>query len=211
MDKEDFIKLTNNLYRLTLRFPKKEPLRYKIRELANEILANSLRITNQSEYTNLNNPSKKVSKKAENCSPQILEDLEILDSFFEVAKAQNWVSSAEILNVQQEYSKVKEDLKKLPEAKNPSETESSKELLVVPKDSPRTVLGWQISSRQEKILEILKEKEKLQVKDLKEIFPQVSKRTLRRDFEHLFRQGIIERKGERNKTFYQLRIGQESG
>jgi len=60
VDKDFLIKLTNNLYRLTLLFPKKEPLRYKMRELADEILAN-----------------------------QDEEKLEILNSFFEVAKSQN--------------------------------------------------------------------------------------------------------------------------
>ena len=39
MDKEYFIKLTSDLYQLTLFFPKKEPLRYKMRELANNVLA----------------------------------------------------------------------------------------------------------------------------------------------------------------------------
>ena len=42
MNKDFLIQLTNDLYKLTLLFPKKEPLRYKMRELADEILANSL-------------------------------------------------------------------------------------------------------------------------------------------------------------------------
>ena len=75
MNKDFLIELTNNLYRLTLLFPKKEPLRYKMRELADEILANSLRIAEN-------------SKTVKNCSRPILEELEVLDSFFEVAKSQ---------------------------------------------------------------------------------------------------------------------------
>lgn len=179
MDKEGFIKLTNNLYNLTLLFPKKEPLRFKIRELADEILKSSISVLSA-------NPG-----RPKNLFAEIEKDLEVLDSFFEIAKAQNWVSPSEILKAQQEYSKVKEDLKKLPELKSPSG---------VPRDSPRTVPG-----RQEKILEILKEKEKLQVKDLKEIFPQVSKRTFRRDFEQLMNKGLIIRMGEKNNTFYKIR------
>ena len=84
MNKEFLIQLTQNLYRLTLLFPKKDPIRYKMREIADDILENFLRITNT------------ASKKAENCSPQLLKDLEILDCFFEVAKNQNWVSPNEI-------------------------------------------------------------------------------------------------------------------
>jgi len=51
MDPNHLLQITNELYRLTLLFPKKEPLRYKMRELADDILADSLRITNQYEYT----------------------------------------------------------------------------------------------------------------------------------------------------------------
>jgi len=42
MDRSFLIQLTNEIYRLTLLFPKKEPLRYKMRELADDILANFL-------------------------------------------------------------------------------------------------------------------------------------------------------------------------
>ena len=38
IDKNLLIELTNTLYRLTLFFPKKEPLRYKMREVASDIL-----------------------------------------------------------------------------------------------------------------------------------------------------------------------------
>jgi len=161
MDSDYFIQLTANLYRLTLLFPKKEPLRYKMRELADDILA------------------KPIEK-----------DLEILDSFFEVAKAQNWVSSSNVLEIQQEYSKLKEGLKSSPE---PSYGD---ELRKVERGS----------GRQEKILEILKEKGRAQVWEIQKIFPEVTKRTLRRDFEGLLNQGLIERIGERNETYYQLKI-----
>ena len=78
MDKEILIQLTVDLYRLTLLFPKKEPLRYKIRELADDILAGFLRITNQREYTN--------RELVEEIAPLlILKDLEVLEAFFAIA------------------------------------------------------------------------------------------------------------------------------
>ena len=83
MDKIFLIQLTNNLYRLTLLFPKKEPLRYKIRELADDILAN---------------PSQ--------------SDFEVLNGFFEVAKEQNWVRADEIFTLQKEYDILKGELLK---------------------------------------------------------------------------------------------------
>ena len=165
MDKDFLIKLTTNLYRLTILFPKKEPLRYKMRGLADEILAN-----------------------------QTEEKLEILNSFFEVAKTQNWVTPQDILNLQQEYSNVKEELKKLSEVQ-------------LPKVEKRREVEETIPGRQQKILEVLKEKGRAQVWEIQKIFPEVTKRTLRRDFESLLNQDLIERMGERNETFYQIKEG----
>jgi Fic family protein len=160
--KEKLIELTRRVYRLTQLFPKKEPLRYKIREIADEILANLLRETK--------NPT--------------IKDWEILDSFFEIAKEQNWVSPREIFQIQQDYKNLFEEIHFESKEDRPS-----------------------INERQKKILEILKEKGKIQVGQVKEFFPNVSKRTLRRDFQSLMKKGIIERIGEKNKTFYQLKNG----
>ena len=165
MDKDFLIKLTTNLYRLTILFPKKEPLRYKMRGLADEILAN-----------------------------QTEEKLEILNSFFEVAKTQNWVTPQDILNLQQEYSNVKEELKKLSEVQ-------------LPKVEKRREIEETIPGRQQKILEVLEEKGRAQVWEIQKIFPEVTKRTLRRDFENLLNQDLIKRMGERNETFYQIKEG----
>jgi len=172
MEKKFLLQITNELYRLTLLFPKKEPLRYKMRELADDILANSI-----------NNQHRVLIKK----------NLEVLDGFFEVAKSQNWVSQKEILNLQQEYSKLKDELGKLSQVR-PVEANQSQTLVI------------SMNERQEKILVFLKENGRAQVGQLKEIFPEVTKRTLRRDFEFLLKQGKIERIGERNATFYQLKV-----
>jgi len=188
MNKDFLIELTNNLYRLTLLFPKKEPLRYKMRELADEILANSLRIAEN-------------SKTVKNCSRPILEELESLDSFFEVAKSQNWVKKEELLNLQQEYIKLKEDLEK-----STIQNVEVQNVEVRPPQIPQLIPGpgKEINQRQEKILAFLRENGRAQVWQAKQILPEVSKRTLRRDFEFLLKQGKIERIGERNETFYQL-------
>lgn len=218
MKKEDLVQLAKNLYRLTVLFPKKEPLRFRIRELADDILSNSIIILN----TNPGNPKGLIFDTENN--------IEVLDSFLEIAKSQNWVSPSEILNLQQEYRNIKGKMKNQIESGAKSEIEEFSEARISPetnfpkenydiipipqltKDSPKIilepVLGGQIPSRQEKILTILKEKERLQVKDLKEVFPKVSKRTLRRDFEQLLKKGLVNRAGEKNSTFYQVRQAQ---
>jgi len=185
MDKDFLLKLTNNLYRLTLLFPKKEPLRYKMREVATEILASFPQL-----------------KKTETGSLRILENLEVLDSFFEVAKNQNWVSSSEILAIQKEYANLREELKKVkPERKQEEVKENPFVEAQLQPFSSQTM-----TERQEKILAFLRENGRVQVWQVKQILPEVSKRTLRRDFENMLNQGIVERMGERNDTFYQLKI-----
>ena len=168
MEKERLIQLTNAVYRLTVLFPKKEPLRYKIREVANCILVK---------------PQK--------------EDLEVLQSFFEVAKEQKWVREQDVLAIQAEYANLGEVIKVAKtEKKKINPGESSGLIPVV------------MAERQEKILAFLKEQGRAQVWQVKQVFPDVTKRTLRRDFEHMLGQGVIERIGERNDTFYQVKISQ---
>jgi hypothetical protein len=190
MDKNFLIQLTNNLYHLTLLFPKKEPLRYKIRELAGDILVNLISSPTDRDPVSID--------LGETGPPQVQGELEVLDSFFEVAKAQNWVKASEILEIQKEYDTLKKELKEFP-AKPVSEAQ--------PRKIEKRITPITIFERQEKILEILKEKRKAQVGEFKEIFPEVTKRTLRRDFENLLNQGKIERIGERNGTFYQIKTG----
>jgi DNA-binding transcriptional ArsR family regulator len=169
MDKNNLVELTNKVYKLTLLFPKKEPLRYKIREVADDILA-------------YNSSSKKLQ-----------ENLGILKKYFEVAKWQNWVSYFDILEIEKKYDKIESDL--LETVEKPA----------FPVKRGESVFVKDLDNRKEKILEILKEKERIQVWEVNEILSDVSKRTLRRDFEQLLKQGLVERIGERNNTFYQLK------
>jgi hypothetical protein len=197
MEKDLLIQLTNNLYRLTLLFPKKEPLRYKIREVANCILIKPIK-----------------------------DDVEVLNSMFEVARAQNWVSPSDILAIQHEYAKLSEWLDKennsLPLNGADIQTVSQDELQPLEmqaldcrsvdevqmeqiQQQDQVISPRVLSQRQEKILMFLRENNKAQVWEMKRVMPEVTKRTLRRDFEQMLNQGLIERIGERNNTFYQIK------
>ena len=188
MEKKFILQITNELYRLTLLFPKKEPLRYKMRELADDILFDLISV-----------PQKTYRGQ----TPVSLDGkLEVLDGFFEVAKNQNWIKPEDLLNLQKEYSKLKGQLKlKAEPIKSEVKLTQVRPLQKSELTEVRPVQN-SMNERQEKILAVLKEKEKAQVWQIKQIFPQTSKRTLRRDFENLFKQGIIERIGERNETYY---------
>jgi hypothetical protein len=192
MDKEEVLKLTDQLYKLTLFFPKKEPLRYKMREIGDEILE---LILGQSNFS-----SEELSK--------LNSKLEILDGFFEIARRQNWVKSADILTLQREYQNLKI---KITPASLPlfslQEPKGNQNLISSQKKEDEQISPG-AEARQKKILEILKEKGTAQVWEMKKFFPGVSKRTLRRDFSALLRKGLVERVGEKNITFYRLKTSE---
>lgn len=208
MNKQDIIELTNKVYKLTLLFPKKEPLRYRIREISNRILENSINLEN------LNQPVQQDSFLIFETE----KNLEIITSYFEVAKWQNWVSYFDILEIKENYDKIKSDLLELKSVENhePEQALNQSKLgsgqaqfMAGPElkknKSKKPIQNKGLDKRKEKILEILKEKEKIQVWELNKLLPEVSKRTLRRDFEQLLKQGLVQRIGERNNTFYKLR------
>jgi len=201
MDKDYFVDLTTRVYNLTLQFPKKEPLRHQIRHLANDVLQNLIFIL----WGNIKNPKDLLFDTEKR--------LETLDGFLNVAESQNWVSSEDILEIQKEYSNIKREIEKfkkqeLKKSKKERKSQTNKtesELIPFPEE------GLPLNDRQEKILEILKEKDKVQVHHVKNVFPDISKRTLRRDFESLLKQGLVERIGKRSNTFYRLIDRTEDG
>lgn len=174
MDKNFLIQATNDIYRLTLFFPKKEPLRYKMREVADDILAS------------INNSDRQIMKRQIR-DDFIVNNLSILNNFFEIAKAQDWVSISDILAVQEKYINLMKEVE-------------FSQLPIKPKLSIA-----QISDRQEKILSFLKKSGRVQIQEVKQIFPEVTKRTIRRDFEQMLNQGLVERLGEKNNTCYQIK------
>lgn len=216
MDKKDLIELTNKVYRISVLFPKKEPLRYKIREAADNILANYIcwDILN-----NINSGLVKVSQIEEekNLVFTLKKDLEIIKSYFNVAKWQNWASYFDILEIEEKYDRICTKINtEIEQRKKPEE-----EIVLIP-DLPKISEVLPIAAennvpylehkkkssfgdRKEKIIEVLGQKEKIQVWQINEIFPDISKRTIRRDFVELLKEGLIERIGERNETFYKLK------
>lgn len=197
LDKNYLIQVTNNLYRLTLLFPKKEPLRYKMRELSDEVLANLISLSQETHYqtkfTLVRNSAKII---------------DILDGFLNVAKAQNWVKPFDLLSLQEEYSKIKEDLIKIERKekdRKPEKQDKKTEHESAPVSGFKKQEKLVVSERQKKILKLLEEKGRGQVWEIKEILSDVSKRTLRRDFRDLLKQGLVERMGEKNNTFYTIK------
>ena len=217
MDKNALIELTNKLYRLTLLFPKKEPLRYKIREVADEILYNFVNL----QALNSPNPGSYAVEPTSSQKETIFlieKDLGILNAYFEVAKWQNWINYFDVLELQEEYAKIKSNLAKeiaaiekpvltgLVPQKPASLAPMVKDSSLEARDTVEAANERELETRKEKIIKVLKRVERIQVGEINKLFPQVSKRTIRRDVQKLLKQGIIERIGEKNNTFYKIKV-----
>lgn len=257
MERSHIIDIIKKLYRITLLFPKKEPLRYKMREVVNDILADFIKQEDEKE--------KPIDRK--DSAFFLVENLDILNSYFAIAEEQKWVSSQNLLPLWQQYDDLMEyakgltqkiqiapslfledredkiepirasELAQIPEPPMQvsvtapvieKEKATSSSLLVVENDNSDTLIdnpdeeneaniletankqrqvqSVKVSPRQEKIIDFLKSNGRGQVGEFKKVFPDVTKRTLRRDFMFLLKQGIIERKGEKNNTFYTAKV-----
>jgi len=192
VEKDYLVKLCLTVYKVTELFPEKESLRFFLRERANQILADSILFFGK-------NPISLAKEQEKKFSEEILGNIEVLQGYFEVAESQNWVKKENFLVLKREYDKIEKEIKQGFFEKEPSPS-------VAREEKPVQISFDKIKKgRYKRILEILKEKREAQVRDLKEIFPQVSKRTLRRDFDYLLKKGLVERMGDKNRTLYKLR------
>lgn len=234
MEDRNIVELTNKIYKITLLFPKKEPLRYKIREAADEVLKTLAvwEVCAKGDITGLFLAD--ISTK-EKIAFELKKNFNILKKYFEVAKWQNWIGYFDILEIEEKYDKIKRDFENDLVFLN-SQAEISR---------TRSIFGWQeketvneikeqsqqdisasdnasqleniitlkeeakndeLNPRKEKILDFLRERGRVQVWEIKKILPNISKRTLRRDFDKLLKLKMVERAGERNETFYRLKV-----
>lgn len=179
MDKDFLIKICLGVYRVTDFFPENEPLKSLIREKANEILA-ELICNNDNQNTK-----------------QALEKIGILQAYFEIAKTQNWLDQANFFVLEKEYDKIIEQIK----ADKPDKLKKPLKQISRPISKKEETSN----NRYNKIIETLKQKQKVQVQEFKDIFPNISKRTLRRDFDFLISQKLVERQGQGKYTFYKIK------
>ncbi len=208
MEKDKFLKITNAVYKLIEYFPETEPLRNKIKEKALQIMEGLV------VFSLPDNPHPHPQKLES--GTEALKDIEILKNYLQLGKLNGWIDNLNLLIVSNEYDKIKEEIKSVmtiikkavkedkqeKNQKNPEELGFSD--LTNKEKQKETVIGGLLSERQQKIMEILKIKGRIQVADLKKTMPEVSKRTFRRDLDALLKAGKIKRMGNWNQVFYQL-------
>ncbi len=176
-ERSHVIKLTVALYKVSDLFPENEPLKVLIRKKADEVLAGLIL----------------QSKDAE-------KDIEVMNAYLELAGNFTWVKKEYLEVLKKEYYLIGENLKPKKE-ETKLLTPSVNKLVDTRCQQQEIVLG----GRHKKIIDILKQGKLIQVKDLKNIFPDISKRTLRRDFEYLLDKGLVDRVGDNNNTEYKLK------
>ncbi len=207
MNKSYFIELTNRLYRITFFFPTKEPLRHKVREIGDDILANLVLIL-EGEINERREAAFKVEKS-----------IEILDALLELAKTQNWIDSEEIKKIQAKYKEIKIEVEEFNDIlRRKTAFYEQKALLIgeekslvrkedvsVKQKTEKKKETVKLNKRQEKILDLLKKRENLQVKDIQEVVPSTTKRTLRRDLSAMVEKKLLKRTGAGNTISYSMR------
>ena len=227
MDRSHFINLTLSVYRITDLFPAKEPLRFLVRKKADELLGGLVLAEHyfreQSLVNHQSDNNKLVLIKP---LERVLKNVAVLGVYFDISERQNWVKPENFLVLRAEYGAIMEEMKRLRQevaanqAKvginnpaivrqqgqdfSPKIAERKSEYKKSRNEMSAAVLA-ELNTRQQKILQILKEKGKAQVQDLNKVLPQVTKRTLRRDMDFLLRRGLVVRMGDKIKTEYKLR------
>lgn len=221
MDQRDFVKLTSALYRVTDLFPDQEPLKIGLRERSLKVL-NLLSPYHFSDDTNLESAVAEES----------LKEVQALRSLLAVSQDQRWVNEINLILLDQEYGRLEDRLKSIVTQKSSSRqddvpkpvtpafrSEPARFNRLAPKEPiPRELkpnrtydinTGQEVDSampseRQERILRMIRQHPRIQMRQIQEELTDVTSRTLRRDLESLVQQGKITRVGRGTGTFYRV-------
>lgn len=199
MDRDFFVKLVFATHRVADILPNGG----QIKKLANQLLADLLLFCDANPVT--------VEQKR-NILPRTLRQVEMVVNSLNSVKNVSPINQKNFEILENEYTKIPKILIGFLEQNKPlapmiEQPASVVESLSV-QEKPKTAQKpseKNLSPRAHKILELLKNKEKIQVWELQKVLPEVTKRTLRRDLDELLALNLIERKGEWNNVFYTIR------
>jgi Fe2+ or Zn2+ uptake regulation protein len=198
------VKLTNTVYKVLEFFPESDPLKHRAKDRALSIMENLILVNETKRLPAGRQGWATVADvfSETKIKTHISEDIDVLLGYLWIGKSQGWLNSVNCLIVANEYEKIKKwmgpaiEFEVEPTLKLPGMDEQQESEVVV-------------SDRQGKILEFLKNPpaggEKVQVSDLQTIFPDITKRTIRRDLDELLESGKIVRMGDFNEVFYKIK------
>jgi hypothetical protein len=193
MEQNYLLKLTIAGYKISDLFPEKEPLRWQVKESLGKILFETIK-----------------GQFLPNSKDLVFAEIQALNTMLDLVKSQNWVNDKNLLILRQEYSKLGQEIRQIEhsEPNAPKIQEKTTETAVKPRIQTQKPAMPKLSpeKRQERIVSMLNFKKRINLSDLKKIFPQVGSRTLRRDMEALLERGMISRKrnGQKDVTYMVL-------
>ena len=194
MMEENIIRLTNALYRATSFFPKEEPLKFAIRKEGLDVLF-FINISRGKSVTSYNQEKEEATKK-------VLSKIELIKTYFSIAKEQDWISSENYSILERNYDSLKDfvssrvvvkEVKKIVEKAKPVEVKKTKDINYE-----------ELSSVQLKVLEILQNKGQLKSVEISESFPNMNPRTIRRELKGLKDLKIVVSAGGGKTTIYEI-------
>ena len=200
------IRLTLAVYKVADILPRQYPLKAQIKDSANKLLASLILLAEENLIT-------KEQKRS--VTPKAIRELGVLIARLNYAKRTSELNPENFLVLEREYNRVGEFLRQLHQdlALKSQKAVETPEPVALKRDlgAPQSRSGNRqgnkanLSGRQTRILEIIRNKQKTQVWELQKVLPEVTKRTLRRDLDNLLYQHLIIRQGEWNEVFYQIR------
>ena len=203
MEQDYLLKLTMAVYKISDLFPEREPLRWQIKESAGKVLIEAIK-----------------ADFLPGARDKVLAETRAIAALFELADRYHWINPKNLLILKQEYARLSQDMgqKSLPTPREerlyPAKMEAKQPSVIAVKpksapfsrpDTPRIPP----KRRQEKITSMLNIKKRIDLSELRKIFPTVGARTLRRDMEAMLEKGLISRKrnGQKDVTYQLLENG----
>ncbi len=177
------VRLASAVYRVTNFFSDGGVLKNQIREKAGEIVLEINAFWG--------------SDRSEKKCYTIKIDMEGLKALFNIAQGQNWVKPINLEVLTRGYTNLERELEEIV-VKTPKTSFLSEN----DKSSPK--LRYNSENRQSQILGYLKNNGHVQIAQVCQFFPQVSRRTLIRDLDGLTKSGLIQRNGAGRGICYEF-------
>jgi len=179
MDTEYVFKITCALYRVTEFLPENEPLRINLRQKALDVLGDVFRVKNN-----------------------LKENIEIIQSYLKLTQEQGWLIKDNFIILARSYAKVVEQSNNVEPVSVLKQSQPKQAQRAIGKPAVDVSL---FKARHKKIIDVLKQKGDLQIKDLNQFLPGVTRRTVLRDVNFLLEMGAVKRVGVKNNTRYVLK------
>ena len=122
---------------------------------------------------------------------EAIEQIKVLLNYFQIGQVQNWIKKINFVILNREYNKLLDEIEQSSHKKKTGLAKMAK--------------IKELSQRQKKILEHIKNFDKFRLGDLNKYFPQTSPRTLSRDLDQLFLKGHLIKKGHGRGAFYRIK------